>query len=367
MWPYKRASEKTRNDGITRHSMVLAILLAVIGAGIVACASRPPSSLSPYSVIVLPRTSSSPGELSVRFMGVSTLMLSDGQTSIMTDGFFSRPELFKVLLGRIGPDNERIDAALHTLCNPRLAAVMVAHSHFDHALDSAVVASRTGAVLVGSASVANIGLGAGLAPERIKSVDTQGPFRFGDFKVQAFQSPHSPDAKFPGTITAPLTAPARASAYKEGGNYSYLIDHNGLRILIHPSANFTPGLFKGVKADIVFLGIGTLGKQDLRFAQDYWHEVVQTTGARLVIPIHWDDFFESLDKGLQPMPEWMDPFDVAMQRLMPMALADGVSLRLMPLFEPVDVRAALAAHSRSGVDVGPGIAPDHLRRLAECP
>ena len=86
-----------------------------------------------------------------------------------------------------------------------------------------------------------------------------------------------------------------------------------------------------------------------------------------MIPIHWDDFFEPLDKGLQPMPEWMDPFDVAMQRLMPMALADGVNLRLMPLFDPVDVRAALAAHSRSRVDVGPGIAPDHLRRLAECP
>jgi L-ascorbate metabolism protein UlaG (beta-lactamase superfamily) len=102
-------------------------------------------------------------------------------------------------------------------------------------------------------------------------------------------------------------------------------------------------MFKNVKADVVFLGIGFLGKQDLQFARDYWHEVVQATGARLVIPIHWDNFFEPLDKGLHPMPEWMDKFDIAMQRLMPMALADGVALRLMPLYEAVDLKAALPA------------------------
>ncbi|AHZ73106.1 hypothetical protein OU5_6027 [Pseudomonas mandelii JR-1] len=45
-----------------------------------------------------------------------------------------------------------------------------------------------------------------------------------------------------------------------------------------------------------------------------------------MIPIHWDDFFEPLEKGLHPMPPWMDSFNVAMQRLMPMAQADGVAL-----------------------------------------
>jgi L-ascorbate metabolism protein UlaG (beta-lactamase superfamily) len=316
------------------------MFLAVIG-GVAACSTP---SLEPFSALVLPPSALPSDRLTARFMGVSTLMLSDGHTSIMTDGFFSRPGLLRVALGRIGPDCARIDTALRTLGYPTLAAVMVAHAHYDHALDSAVVASRTGAVLIGSASVANIGLGAGLAPGRIKTVETQQTFEFDPFKVQAFPSPHSLDAKFPGIIDAPLNPPARASAYKEGGNYSYLIEqHDGLRILIHPSANFTKGQFNNVKADVVFLGIGMLGKQDLQFARDYWHEVVQVTGARLVIPIHWDDFFEPLDKGLHPMPAWMDPFEVAMQRLMPMALADGVALRLMPLYQAVDLRAALPA------------------------
>ena len=47
------------------------------------------------------------GELSVTFLGVATLLITDGQTSLMTDGFFSRPPLAKVLLGRIGPDPAR--------------------------------------------------------------------------------------------------------------------------------------------------------------------------------------------------------------------------------------------------------------------
>lgn len=42
--------------------------------------------------------------------------------------------------------------------------------------------------------------------------------------------------------------------------------------------------------------------------------------------VHWDVFFEPLDEGAPPMPAWMDPFEVAMQRLMPLAQADGVAL-----------------------------------------
>jgi L-ascorbate metabolism protein UlaG (beta-lactamase superfamily) len=44
------------------------------------------------------------------------------------------------------------------------------HTHFDHALDAAVVADRTGAVLVGGESTANIGRGHGLAEDRIRVV-----------------------------------------------------------------------------------------------------------------------------------------------------------------------------------------------------
>ena len=45
----------------------------------------------------------------------------------------------------------------------RLEAVLPVHTHFDHAMDSAVVAARTGARLVGGASAAQVGVGGGIA------------------------------------------------------------------------------------------------------------------------------------------------------------------------------------------------------------
>ena len=53
-----------------------------------------------------------PGGLSVTFLGVSTLLVTDGTSALMTDGFYSRPGLPRVALGRIAPDPARIDACL---------------------------------------------------------------------------------------------------------------------------------------------------------------------------------------------------------------------------------------------------------------
>ena len=52
------------------------------------------------------------GPLAVTFLGVSTLLVQDGESAVMTDGFFSRPGLLRVGLGRVAPSAERIDAAL---------------------------------------------------------------------------------------------------------------------------------------------------------------------------------------------------------------------------------------------------------------
>ncbi|MFC6341611.1 hypothetical protein ACFP8W_06455, partial [Nocardioides hankookensis] len=44
------------------------------------------------------------GPLGVTFLGVASLLLDDGETRLMTDGFFSRPGLAKVALGKVAPD-----------------------------------------------------------------------------------------------------------------------------------------------------------------------------------------------------------------------------------------------------------------------
>ena len=83
----------------------------------------------------------------------------------MTDGFFSRPGLGRVGVGKVAPSPARVDGCLARVGVTRLAAVVPVHTHFDHALDSALVADRTGAQLVGGESAANVGRGHGLAAE----------------------------------------------------------------------------------------------------------------------------------------------------------------------------------------------------------
>ena len=103
----------------------------------------------------------------VTFLGVSTLLFDDGEHALLADGFFSRPSLLRVGLRTLAPDEARIDAALGRLdLDGRLRAVLPVHTHFDHVMDSAVVARRTGAVLVGGRRPSTSGTARASGPGR---------------------------------------------------------------------------------------------------------------------------------------------------------------------------------------------------------
>src|SRR5271168_5291259 len=78
----------------------------------------------------------------VTWMGVATLLLDDGSSALMTDGYFSRPSLVRVAAGKVSPSAARIDGCLARAKVPRLEAVVPVHTHIDHVLDSALVADR---------------------------------------------------------------------------------------------------------------------------------------------------------------------------------------------------------------------------------
>jgi hypothetical protein len=51
------------------------------------------------------------------------------------------------------------------------------------------------------------------------------------------------------------------------------IEHDGKTVLVQSSAGLKNGSLDGQHADVIFLGVGTPGKLDQRYQQDYWHEV----------------------------------------------------------------------------------------------
>lgn len=276
--------------------------------------------------------------LSVTWLGVTSVLIDDGSCALLTDGYFSRPSLTRVALGTVSPSTARIAECLARAGVDRLAAVVPLHTHIDHALDSAVVAERTGALLIGGASAANIGRGQGLSPDRIVIAVPGEPITVGAYDVTLIESHHCPPDRFPGVIAAPVTPPARASAYRCGESWALLVQHrpSQRRLLLLGSAGFVPDALAGQQAEVVYLGVGQLGVQPPAYLREYWAQTVRTVGASTVVLTHWDDFFRPLSEPLRALPYAGDDLDVTMRVLGELADADGVGLHLPTVWQRED-------------------------------
>ena len=238
----------------------------------------------------------SPDAVTVRYTGTSTLLFSDGETTWMLDGWFSRPSAFELLWGEIEPDLDAIEYGLKMNGVDQLDVVIPIHSHYDHAMDSPEVARRTDAVLLGSESTANIARGWGLSEPQIRVAQNRETFLFGKFEITLIETQHFqfPDPQMAELalanpeITEPLVPPAAVNDYRVGKAYAVHVKHPQGTWLIQGSAGFEEGALKDYPADTVFLGIGGLGTQTDEYREMYWHETVEVPDGRRIIPVHWD-------------------------------------------------------------------------------
>lgn len=243
-----------------------------------------------------PAPDDSRGTVLVTWLGVTTLLFDDGETQLLIDGFFSRPTLLDILLGRaVDNDAPMINYALTEYGMRQLAAIIAVHSHFDHAMDVGAIANRSRASVLGSASTANIALGAGVPEDQIIVADTEQTYEFGAFRVRLLPSRHAPigwrgETPLPGTIDEPLIMPQPIGAMREGGSFAIVIEHPQGTTVVQGSAGFDREALEGVTADVVMLGVGGLGTLDEAYAEQFWQSLVTQTGAKSVYPIHFDDF-----------------------------------------------------------------------------
>lgn len=295
-----------------------------------------------YRKHFLPTNDDAPtnGAVKVTFLGTTTLLFDDGETQLMTDGFFTRPSLVKVATHKIHTDPKIVDAVLKKVKIDRLKALFVAHSHYDHALDCAYVAKTTGAKLHGSASTLNIGRGGDLRDDQMALVEPGKELTFGRFTVTVLKSKHTPPMKginddLGETIDKPLRQPAHVRDYKEGGSIDVLIRHGGRTILVKPSTNFVEGALDTVRADVLFLGTATLGHQDKDFQKDFYKQTVRTVRPKLVIPIHWDDFFHPLSDHLDAPAKIVDDLPAAFDFLIDRLADDKIKFGILQGYQSV--------------------------------
>lgn len=314
------------------------VVLSFIASG---CASEAgPFDMAPYAALEAEPAPEGFDGVTATFLGVSTLVIRDGETTLLIDGFFSRPDLSGMgMLREITPDAERIDAGLAFGNVAEAAAITTVHSHFDHAMDVAVVALRTGAIVAGSPSTANIARGGGVPENQIVEVAVGDSAQFGAFTMRWFASRHYPlpepiGSLISGPIEAPLEVPARATAWKQGRADTIVIEHPRGTLLVQGSAGYLDGALAGTDVDVAFLGIGGLGSEAADYVDGYWNALVGETSPSRIFPMHWDDFSKPLDEPLRPGGDGAD-FVSAMASVQEKASAAGIAVALPPFAVPV--------------------------------
>ncbi|MDH3352355.1 MAG: MBL fold metallo-hydrolase [Gammaproteobacteria bacterium] len=251
--------------------------------------------------------------VTVTWLGVTTLLFDDGETQILIDGFISRPTIFDIILGRpIDSDVAKINYVLDEYRMRRLAAIIPAHSHYDHAMDIGAIANRTSASILGSETSAQIARGAGVQEDQIIVAASGVNYEFGLFTVTLIESAHAPigfggSVPYSGKLDEPISTPAPASVWRDGKNYTVVVSHPHGTTIVQSSAGYRRGALDGIRADVVMLGVAMLEGLGRDHAEKYWQAIVTTTGATHVFPLHFDDFTQPFGE-IRLYPRALDNF-----------------------------------------------------------
>ncbi len=244
--------------------------------------------------------------MKITFFGTTTLLFDDGKDQILFDAHLTRPPIEKMVIGKISSNEKMIEMILEKYKMNRLRAIFVSHSHHDHVMDAPFIAKRCNCDVYGSYSTLNVAKGSKIDENKLHEFICHKPIQMGDFCITVIPSLHS-KAKWYNNdlgkvIDQPFTQPARRKKYKEGGSFDFLIEHKNKNYLIRPSCNYIKNQNDGIKADVLFLGIGGLSKLSKNEMTMFFEETIGKVQPDIVIPIHWDNFFVSLDKPTREMP-----------------------------------------------------------------
>ncbi len=239
---------------------------------------------SPSTALGLP-----PG-VDVRWLGVAGFSLSYLGTTVLIDPYVTRLGLGDLLRRRVvGADLEAIDRFV-----PRADAVLVGHTHFDHALDVPAIARRDGCAVYGSSSSrALLGLH-GLASQAVE-VDAHRTYAIGPFEVTFVPSLHAKLAlglAVPngGELTCDHVDGLTPQAFCCGRVWGIHVAVAGASIYHQGSANLVDDEVRHRDVDVFLCGIA--GRQ---FTDRYTDRIIGRLRPRTVVIAHHDDFFRPIE------------------------------------------------------------------------
>jgi L-ascorbate metabolism protein UlaG (beta-lactamase superfamily) len=232
--------------------------------------------------------------LGLRWLGVAGLELTlDGQV-LLVDPYLTRIPFWQQWIGTIAPRRKLVRGLV-----PAAHAVLVTHAHYDHLVDVPEILTFTGAQAYGSANTCQLLDCAGIPERQIQQVVPGEKIDQGVFQVEVLKAEHGWAPGFgPGALKPDLRPPLKARDLRMDACYSYLIYAAGLRLLV--AAGDMQG--QAPQAEILF------ANPTYRYASD--REYLRQVQPKVIIPIHWDDFWRPLDQPLRPgfqPPRWRFP------------------------------------------------------------
>ncbi|MDH5234153.1 MAG: Rid family hydrolase [Gemmatimonadota bacterium] len=255
-----------------------------------------------FAVVPSARAQSAPlktGELRLTYLGNAGWEITDGRTVVLVDPFLTQFARWT----RTGPAPDvapdafyPADTALINAHVKRADYILITHGHPDHALDAGYISRRTGAVIIGHETAANLARAYDVPDSNLITVIGGEDYEFGGFSLAVVPNIHSAlDNKryfnngrgIVGTAPRGLRAPLRRRDYVEGGNLAYLLRMAGHEVLIMGSMNYLEREMEGLRPDVALVGANS---QRLEI-HDYTGRLMRALGdPAVVIPSHADGY-----------------------------------------------------------------------------
>lgn len=240
-----------------------------------------------------PTATALPTGLRLTWLGTAGFSLEYQGFTVLIDPYVTRIPIGRFLRRKVTPP----DPAAIARWTPRADAILIGHTHFDHALDAPAIAQASGCRVYGSGSLARLMAVSGV-PELAVEIEPYRTHAVGPFEFQFVPSVHSRlglglTIPMGGELTCEHLDELTPQAYRCGQVWGLHIAVAGVTFYHQGSADLIEDAIRHRGVDYFLCGIA--GR---RFTRRYVERILARLEPRVIVPTHYDDFFRPLDAPL---------------------------------------------------------------------